>query len=133
MDTVAGVSAADVCLGSLEYELVVADWLLPDGDGVAVADKVAALGVKTHSSSAASCRSCRAMRTFGTVSSGRASGQRLLFPLSGPRSAVQAVFGQAEIATLNRDRPDRRATGITPPSKLSGRIPSNRASVGEKE
>ena len=28
VDTVAGVSAANVCLGSLEYELVVADWLL---------------------------------------------------------------------------------------------------------
>ena len=47
VDTVAGVSAANVCLGSLEYELVVADWLLPDGDGVAVADRAAALGVKT--------------------------------------------------------------------------------------
>ena len=39
VDTVAGVSTANVCLGSLEYELVVADWLLPDGDGVAVADR----------------------------------------------------------------------------------------------
>lgn len=47
VDTVAGVSAANVCLGSLEYELVVADWLLPDGDGVAVADAAAALGFKT--------------------------------------------------------------------------------------
>jgi len=47
VDTVAGVSAATVCLGSLTYELVVADWLLPDGDGVEVADGAAALGIKT--------------------------------------------------------------------------------------
>ena len=47
VDTVARVSAANLCLGSLEYELIVADWLLPDGDGVAVADTAAALGVKT--------------------------------------------------------------------------------------
>jgi CheY-like chemotaxis protein len=47
VDTVAGVSAANICLGSLAYELVVSDWLLPDGDGVAVADTAAALGFKT--------------------------------------------------------------------------------------
>jgi CheY-like chemotaxis protein len=47
VDTVAGVSAANVCLRSLAYELVVADWLLPDGDGVAVVDAAAALGFKT--------------------------------------------------------------------------------------
>lgn len=47
MDTVAGVSAANLCLQSLAYELVVSDWLLPDGDGVAVADTAAALGFKT--------------------------------------------------------------------------------------
>ena len=43
VDTVAGVSAANLCLRSLPYELIVADWLLPDGDGVAVADAAAAL------------------------------------------------------------------------------------------
>jgi CheY-like chemotaxis protein len=47
VDTVAGVSAANICLRSLAYELVVSDWLLPDGDGVAVADAAAALGFKT--------------------------------------------------------------------------------------
>lgn len=47
VDTVASVSAANVCLRSLAYELVVADWLLPDGDGVAVVDAAAALGFKT--------------------------------------------------------------------------------------
>ena len=47
VDTVAGVSAANLCLRSLAYELVVSDWLLPDGDGVAVADAAAALGFKT--------------------------------------------------------------------------------------
>jgi CheY-like chemotaxis protein len=47
VDTVAAVSAANVCLKSLAYELVVSDWLLPDGDGVAVADAAAALGFKT--------------------------------------------------------------------------------------
>jgi CheY-like chemotaxis protein len=47
VDTVAGVSAANLCLQSLAYELVVSEWLLPDGVGVAVADAAAALGFKT--------------------------------------------------------------------------------------
>ena len=44
---VATAAAATTCLGTIFYELVVADWVLPDGDGVDVADTAAQLGSKT--------------------------------------------------------------------------------------
>ena len=37
VDSVATAAAATTCLGTIFYELVVADWVLPDGDGVDVA------------------------------------------------------------------------------------------------
>ena len=47
VDSVATVGAATTCLGSLSYGLVVADWVLPDGNGIDVADQAAQLGSKT--------------------------------------------------------------------------------------
>src|SRR5436305_15339181 len=47
VDSVATAAAATTCLGTIFYELVVADWVLPDGDGVDVADTAAQLGSKT--------------------------------------------------------------------------------------
>src|SRR5580700_163681 len=47
VDSVATAGAASTCLQAIEYALVVADWVLPDGDGVDVADAAAQLGSKT--------------------------------------------------------------------------------------
>src|SRR3954462_5099299 len=47
VDSVATAAAATTCLEAIFYELVVADWVLPDGDGVDVADTAAQLGSKT--------------------------------------------------------------------------------------
>src|SRR3954449_4075432 len=47
IDSVATAAAATTCLEAIFYELVVADWRLPDGDGVTVADAAAQLGSKT--------------------------------------------------------------------------------------
>src|SRR2546421_967241 len=47
IDSVATAAAATTCLETIFYELVVADWVLPDGDGVDVADTAAQLGSKT--------------------------------------------------------------------------------------
>src|SRR3954463_16169927 len=47
VDSVATAAAATTCLEAMFYELVVADWVLPDGDGVDVADTAAQLGAKT--------------------------------------------------------------------------------------
>jgi DNA-binding response OmpR family regulator len=46
-DVVATAGAATTCLQSIHYALVLADWVLPDGDGVDVADAAAQLGSKT--------------------------------------------------------------------------------------
>src|SRR5213082_1655389 len=45
--SVATVGAATTCLESILYSLVVADWVLPDGDGTDIADTAAQLGSKT--------------------------------------------------------------------------------------
>src|SRR5215217_6500185 len=45
--SVATAAAATTCLESILYSLVVADWVLPDGDGTDVADTAAQLGSKT--------------------------------------------------------------------------------------
>ena len=90
VDTVAGVSAANTCLRSLVYELVVSDWLLPDGDGVAVADAAAALGFKT-------------LIVSGVISELPGDAHlrhRLILKNLGPialLSAVRAAIGPAEI------------------------------------
>ena len=47
VDSVATAGAATTCLESIRYALVVADWVLPDGDGTDVADTAAQLGSKT--------------------------------------------------------------------------------------
>jgi two-component system, OmpR family, response regulator len=47
VDSVATAGAATTCLQSIHYALVLADWVLPDGDGVDVADAAAQLGSKT--------------------------------------------------------------------------------------
>ena len=47
VDSVATAGAASTCLDSIPYELVIADWVLPDGDGTDVADAAAQLGAKT--------------------------------------------------------------------------------------
>src|ERR1043165_3942407 len=45
--SVATAGAATTCLESILYSLVLADWVLPDGDGTDVADTAAQLGSKT--------------------------------------------------------------------------------------
>jgi len=47
MDSVATAAAANTCLNLVPYALVLADWVLPDGDGIDVADAAAQLGAKT--------------------------------------------------------------------------------------
>jgi DNA-binding response OmpR family regulator len=47
VDSVATAGAASTCLRAIPYALVVADWVLPDGDGVDVADEAAQRGSKT--------------------------------------------------------------------------------------
>ena len=47
IDSVATASAAATCLQAIPYALVIADWVLPDGDGVDVADSAAHLGADT--------------------------------------------------------------------------------------
>src|ERR1700740_301698 len=47
VDSVATAGAATTCLGSIGYALVICDWLLPDGNGIDVADQAAQLGSKT--------------------------------------------------------------------------------------
>ena len=48
VDSVATAGAATTCLQSIPYALVIADWVLPDGDGIDVADAAAVeFGCKT--------------------------------------------------------------------------------------
>jgi DNA-binding response OmpR family regulator len=47
VDSVATAGAATTCLQAISYALVIADWVLPDGDGIDVADAAAQLGSKT--------------------------------------------------------------------------------------
>jgi len=47
VDSVANGGAAITCLKSITYTLVIADWMLPDGNGVDIADAAASLGAKT--------------------------------------------------------------------------------------
>jgi two-component system, OmpR family, response regulator len=41
VDSVATAGAATTCLDSIFYSLVLADWVLPDGDGTDIADSAA--------------------------------------------------------------------------------------------
>ena len=47
VDAVATVAEAMVCLDRRRYALVIADWRLPDGDGLRLADGAAAAGIRT--------------------------------------------------------------------------------------
>jgi DNA-binding response OmpR family regulator len=47
VDSVATAGAATTCLDSIFYSLVLADWVLPDGDGTDIADAAAQRGSKT--------------------------------------------------------------------------------------
>jgi DNA-binding response OmpR family regulator len=47
VDSVGSASAALTCLQSLVYALVIADWQLPDGDGIYLADRAVTLGAQT--------------------------------------------------------------------------------------
>jgi DNA-binding response OmpR family regulator len=47
VDAVVSAGAATLCLESTPYAVVIADWLLPDGNGADVADAAAKLGAKT--------------------------------------------------------------------------------------
>ena len=47
VDSVATAGAATTCLQAIPYALVIADWVLPDGDGIDVADSAAQSGSKT--------------------------------------------------------------------------------------
>jgi two-component system, OmpR family, response regulator len=47
VDSVGSAGAATTCLGAIPYALVIADWFLPDGNGIVVADAAAELGAKT--------------------------------------------------------------------------------------
>jgi DNA-binding response OmpR family regulator len=47
VDMAATAAAAVMLLSSTRYGLVIADWLLPDGDGIYIADRALALGSKT--------------------------------------------------------------------------------------
>jgi two-component system, NtrC family, response regulator HydG len=47
VDVAATASAAHSRLTSTRYALVIADWLLPDGDGILLADRAGALGAST--------------------------------------------------------------------------------------
>jgi DNA-binding response OmpR family regulator len=46
VDLASTLSEAKVCLGAQDYDLVITDWRLPDGDGRVVADWATALGGK---------------------------------------------------------------------------------------
>jgi DNA-binding response OmpR family regulator len=46
VDLASTLNEAKVCLGARVYDLVIADWRLPDGDGCVVADWAVALGGK---------------------------------------------------------------------------------------
>ena len=47
VDPVKLVATASACLNGMRYDLVIADWRLPDGEGLTVADQAASLGAKT--------------------------------------------------------------------------------------
>src|SRR5207244_271125 len=47
VDVAATAAAAVMLLSSTHYRLVIADWLLPDGDGIYIADRALALGSRT--------------------------------------------------------------------------------------
>src|ERR1700736_329549 len=72
VDSVATAGAASTCLAAIPYALVIADWVLPDGDGFDIADAAAQLGSKTvvisgHLFSPGSIRSMTRLRAWASV------------------------------------------------------------------
>jgi DNA-binding response OmpR family regulator len=47
LDIASSAAQAQTCLDATRYDLVIADWRLPDGDGIEIADRAADLGAKT--------------------------------------------------------------------------------------
>src|SRR4051812_2676101 len=47
VEAVETAGAAHQCLSRAHYHLVIADWVLPDGDGILLADRAAGLGSAT--------------------------------------------------------------------------------------
>ena len=47
VDLAATVAEAERWLTTRDYGLVIADWRLPDGDGISIADRAADMGMKT--------------------------------------------------------------------------------------
>jgi two-component system, NtrC family, response regulator HydG len=47
VDPVSTVATAAARLNGMKYDVVIADWRLPDGEGLTIADKAADLGAKT--------------------------------------------------------------------------------------
>jgi two-component system response regulator TctD len=47
VDSVATAGAAHTCFQTISYALVIADRMLPDGDGISIADSAMQLGCKT--------------------------------------------------------------------------------------
>ena len=47
VDLVCTVAEAECRLTNPAYEIVIADWRLPDGDGISIADRAADMGMKT--------------------------------------------------------------------------------------
>ena len=89
VDTVATAGAATTCLKTIPYALVIADWVLPDGDGIDVADAAAELGSHTLVITG----------NVGHFPSGAAERHRLFAkPLRAPQllAAVEEAFGAAE-------------------------------------
>ena len=47
VEAVETAGTAHKCLSTVHYDLVIADWVLPDGDGILLADRAAGLGSAT--------------------------------------------------------------------------------------
>ena len=81
VDVAATVAEAKACLISQTYDLVIADWRLPDGDGRLIADWAAQLGAKTIVVSG----------YLPHMPSGRAEGHETIMKPFLPRDLVVAV------------------------------------------
>jgi DNA-binding response OmpR family regulator len=80
LDAASTVVEAITCLGRKTYALVIADWRLPDGDGLLVADMASEQGAKTFVMSGYLLQ----------IPSWRAEHESLMKPLR-PSEIVQAV------------------------------------------
>jgi DNA-binding response OmpR family regulator len=81
VDVAATVAEAKACLISQTYDLVIADWRLPDGDGRLIANWAAQLGAKTIVISG----------YLSHMPNGRAEGHETIMKPFWPRDLVAAV------------------------------------------